>query len=47
MFGPLLRRTDDTILEVLSRLLGILLAAVGVQLFLTGLTGLGVIHASH
>ena len=32
-------------LEVLSRLLGILLAAVGVQLFLDGLTTLGVIHA--
>jgi multiple antibiotic resistance protein len=46
IFAPLLRRTHESILEVLSRLLGILLAAVGVQLFLTGLTGLGV-HIAH
>jgi len=32
---------------VLSRLLGILLAAVGVQLFLAGLTTLGVLHTGH
>ena|ERR1700733_12721710 len=45
--GPLLGRTHDNVLEVFSRLLGILLAAVGVQLFLIGLTTLGVLHASH
>lgn len=42
VFAPLLRRTHESILEVLSRLLGILLAAVGVQLFLEGLALLGV-----
>src|SRR6201992_1052354 len=47
VFAPLLRRTHESILEVLSRLLGILLAAVGVQLFLEGLTALGVLHATH
>jgi multiple antibiotic resistance protein len=47
VFAPLLRRTHESILEVLSRLLGILLAAVGVQLFLQGLETLGVFHASH
>jgi multiple antibiotic resistance protein len=46
VFAPLLRRTHESILEVLSRLLGILLAAVGVQLFLEGLGVLGVFHAS-
>jgi small neutral amino acid transporter SnatA (MarC family) len=45
--GPLLGRTHDNVLEVFSRLLGILLAAVGVQLFLIGLTTLGVIQPSH
>jgi multiple antibiotic resistance protein len=39
---PLLQRTHQTGLEVLSRLLGLLLAAVGVELFLDGLSGLGV-----
>ncbi len=47
VFAPLLRRTHESILEVLSRLLGILLAAVGVQLFLQGLGALGVFHANH
>jgi multiple antibiotic resistance protein len=47
ILGPVLGRTHDTILEVFSRLLGILLAAVGVQLFLTGLTTLGVIDLGH
>lgn len=42
--APLLRRLHSITLEVLSRLLGILLAAVGVQLFLAGLAALGV-HA--
>lgn len=46
VFAPVLRRTDESILEVLSRLLGILLAAVGVQLFLHGLETLGV-HIAH
>jgi small neutral amino acid transporter SnatA (MarC family) len=46
VFAPLLRRTHESILEVLSRLLGILLAAVGVQLFLQGLELLDVFHAS-
>ena len=47
VLGPLLGRTHDTVLEVFSRLLGVLLAAVGVQLFLAGLTTLGVIHPGH
>jgi small neutral amino acid transporter SnatA (MarC family) len=47
VFGPLLGRTHDTVLEVFSRLLGVLLAAVGVQLFLVGLTTLGVINPGH
>jgi multiple antibiotic resistance protein len=48
IFAPVLRRTNESILEVLSRLLGILLAAVGVQLFLHGLETLGVaFHAAH
>ncbi|MCX4749378.1 MarC family protein [Kitasatospora sp. NBC_01287] len=42
LLAPLLRRTHQTSLEVLSRLLGLLLAAVGVELFLNGLQGLGV-----
>ena len=47
LFAPLLRRTHESLLEVLSRLLGILLAAVGVQLFLEGLSTLGVFHSVH
>ncbi|MFE9423548.1 MarC family protein [Kitasatospora sp. NPDC006697] len=42
VLAPLLRLTHQTSLEVLSRLLGLLLAAVGVELFLSGLEGLGV-----
>ncbi|MBD0689930.1 MarC family protein [Streptomyces sp. CBMA123] len=42
VLAPLLRRTHQTLLEVLSRLLGLLLAAVGIELFLEGLAGLGV-----
>ncbi|MFJ9694287.1 MarC family protein [Kitasatospora sp. NPDC101183] len=42
LLAPLMRRTHRTSLEVLSRLLGLLLAAVGVELFLEGLDGLGV-----
>jgi multiple antibiotic resistance protein len=44
VFAPLLRRMHESILEVLSRLLGTLLAAVGVGVFLHGLTALGVLH---
>jgi multiple antibiotic resistance protein len=40
--GPLMARAQATSLEVLSRLLGILLTAVGVALFLRGLSSLGV-----
>jgi multiple antibiotic resistance protein len=47
LFAPLLGRAHENVLEVFSRLLGILLAAVGVQLFIDGLTTLGVLHASH
>jgi multiple antibiotic resistance protein len=46
IFAPMLSRTHESILEVLSRLLGILLAAVGVQVFLSGLATLGV-HLAH
>jgi multiple antibiotic resistance protein len=42
-FTPMLRRMGETVLEVLSRLLGILLVAVGVGVFLDGLTALGVL----
>ena len=47
LFAPLLGRAHETVLEVLSRLLGILLAAVGVQLFIDGLTLLGALHSGH
>ena len=43
IFAPLLRRMHDSVLEVLSRLLGTLLAAVGVGVFLEGLSELGVV----
>jgi multiple antibiotic resistance protein len=46
VFARLLRRMHDTVLEVLSRLLGTLLAAVGMQLFLQGLVDLGVLHSA-
>ncbi|MBO1416684.1 MarC family protein [Streptomyces sp. FH025] len=42
LLAPVMRRTHRTSLEVLSRLLGLLLAAVGVELFLEGLYELGV-----
>ncbi|MEE1787813.1 MarC family protein [Streptomyces sp. SP17BM10] len=42
LLAPLLQRTHRTLLELLSRLLGLMLAAVGVELFLNGLAGLGV-----
>jgi len=44
VFASLLGRAHEIVLEVLSRLLGVLLAAVGVELFLDGLTILGVLH---
>jgi small neutral amino acid transporter SnatA (MarC family) len=37
----------DSVLEVLSRLLGTLLAAVGVGVFLAGLSELGVVLHGH
>ncbi|MGD0558635.1 MAG: MarC family protein [Streptosporangiaceae bacterium] len=43
VLGPAMRRVHATTFEVLSRLLGMLLAAVGVELFLQGLTVLGVL----
>jgi multiple antibiotic resistance protein len=47
-FAPLLRRMHDSVLEVLSRLLGTLLVAVGVGVFLDGLVSLGVVlHGRH
>ncbi|MFI6443738.1 MarC family protein [Kitasatospora sp. NPDC050543] len=42
LLAPLLQRSHQTTLELLSRLLGLLLAAVGVELILNGLVGLGV-----
>jgi multiple antibiotic resistance protein len=45
VFAPVLRRMGDGVLEVLSRLLGILLVAVGIGVFLDGLTALGVLHS--
>jgi multiple antibiotic resistance protein len=44
VFASLLGRAHEIVLEMLSRLLGVLLAAVGVELFLDGLTILGVLH---
>jgi multiple antibiotic resistance protein len=44
--APLMRRAHAMSLEVLSRLLGILLSAVGVALFLQGLSELGIHFAS-
>jgi len=47
VFAPLLRRMHDSVLEVLSRLLGTLLVAVGVGVFLDGLVALGVALHRH
>jgi multiple antibiotic resistance protein len=44
MLAPVMRRAHATALEVLSRLLGMLLAAVGVELILQGLTALGIVR---
>jgi small neutral amino acid transporter SnatA (MarC family) len=46
VFAPLLWRMHEIVLDVLSRLLGVLLAAVGAQLFLQGLAALGVLPGS-
>jgi small neutral amino acid transporter SnatA (MarC family) len=46
LLAPLMRRIHVSSLEVASRLLGLLLSAVGVNLFLQGLAALGV-HVSH
>jgi multiple antibiotic resistance protein len=46
VFTPVLRRMHDSVLEVLSRLLGILLVAVGVGVFLDGLAALGALHGN-
>ncbi len=43
LLGPLVRRLHGVVREVLSRLLGLLLAGVGVNLFLQGLAALGVL----
>ncbi|MBM9510387.1 MarC family protein [Actinacidiphila acididurans] len=42
LLGTLLRRTHHTLIELLARLIGLLLAAVGVELVLGGLFELGV-----
>jgi multiple antibiotic resistance protein len=48
LLAKVMRRVHTLPLEVLSRLLGLLLAAVGVELFLQGLAGLGVhVHGGH
>ena len=44
IFARLLRNAQESVLEVLSRLLGILLAAVGVGLVLDGLELIGLVH---
>ena len=46
LFAPILGRAHEVVLDALSRLLSVLLAAVGVQLFLGGLTTLGLLHAN-
>jgi multiple antibiotic resistance protein len=44
LFAPMLGRAHEVVLDALSRLLSVLLAAVGVQLFLGGLTTLGLLN---
>jgi len=46
LFAPMLGRAHEVVLDALSRLLAVLLTAVGVQLFLDGLTTLGLLHAN-
>lgn len=43
LLGPVVRRLHPSIREVLSRLLGLLLAGVGMTIFLQGLAALGVL----
>lgn len=43
LLGPVVRRLHPSIREVLSRLLGLLLAGVGITIFLQGLMTLGVL----
>jgi multiple antibiotic resistance protein len=43
VLGPTVRRLHPSLREVLSRLLGLLLAGVGMNIFLEGLVGLGVL----
>jgi len=47
VFGSMLGRLHESVLEVASRLLGLLLAALGVVIFLNGLEALGVLHTGH
>ncbi|MBY8878622.1 MarC family protein [Actinacidiphila acidipaludis] len=47
ILGGLLQRTHHTAIELLARLIGLLLAAVGVDLFLDGLFELGVTALAH
>jgi multiple antibiotic resistance protein len=47
MFAPLLGRLHENVLEAASRLLGLLLAAVGVVLFFNGLEALGIPPSNH
>lgn len=47
VLAPVVRRIHVTIREVLSRLLGLLLAGVGVSIFLEGVAGLGVLPHYH
>jgi multiple antibiotic resistance protein len=44
LFTPLFRRTYAIAFELLSRLVGLLFAAVGVEVFLQGLATLGVLR---
>jgi multiple antibiotic resistance protein len=47
VFAPVIGRLHESVLEVASRLLGFLLVAVGVQIFLNGLSILGVLPSGH
>jgi multiple antibiotic resistance protein len=47
VFAPLLGRLHENVLEAASRLLGLLLAAVGVVLFFNGLEALGIPPSNH
>jgi multiple antibiotic resistance protein len=47
VFASFLGRLHENVLEVASRLLGVLLTAVGVQIFLNGLSALGLLSSTH